>query len=323
MASISEQSDIKLILLKEIRDWARNEFKNIEKEKTFNRNIPFAFNGIGDFGEYLCILMNPGSIGSASKGGCSYDVITEQDNMGRTKRALEVKFISLDGTKQCSICKNKAPRFQKMCLYCKKSGVDSTNNTSLFHLKCDSRAGIDSKAHFECLYSDPQNITPEPEKTEIIEATIIFISKVIRGNIKLSCFKFDNKNPYFCKYLRNQYENGSSNNANFQPFSYDWKLSGPIKLFELVIDQFENIEEQFWNLENKTVEPVFNMNWNTGKPVFKKKELENFWERSNLTVSKSMLETEPGVPYDYFMLNVNPDLRNKAHGKSRGTTNRK
>ena len=53
MMSISEQSDIKLILLKEIRDWVRNEFKNIEKEKTFNRNIPFTFNGLGDFGEYF------------------------------------------------------------------------------------------------------------------------------------------------------------------------------------------------------------------------------------------------------------------------------
>jgi hypothetical protein len=192
--------------------------------------------------------------------------------------------------------------------------------TSLFNLKCDSRAGIDSKAHFECIYSHPQNIDL---KTEIIEATIIFISKVVRGNIKLSCFKFNNKNPYFCKYLRNQYENGSCNNANFQPFSYDWQLSGPIKLFELFINKFENIEEKFWNLENNTAEPIFNMNWNTGKSVFTKKELENFWDRSNLTVSKSMLEIEPGVPYEYFMLNVNPDLRNKAHGKSRGTTSRK
>ena len=91
----------------------------------------------------------------------------------------------------------------------------------------------------------------------------------------------------------------------------------------MFINKFENIKEKFWNLENNTVDPVFNMNWNTGKTVFTKKELENFWERSNLTVSKSMLETEPGVPYEYFMLNVNPDLRNKAHGKSRGTTSRK
>lgn len=46
----------------ELNDWKNQEFKNIEREKKFNRNHYFSFKNLGNFGEFLVLLLFPKSI---------------------------------------------------------------------------------------------------------------------------------------------------------------------------------------------------------------------------------------------------------------------
>lgn len=108
-------------LFHKIKEWAKEEKHNIHKERTYDRNMSFAFGNMGGFGEELVLLMLPGALGSASKGGAAHDIITEWDENFKTIRAKEVKAISLNGTKPCLKCGLKAPVFQTKCLKCTRT----------------------------------------------------------------------------------------------------------------------------------------------------------------------------------------------------------
>lgn len=259
---------------------------NKQKEETMNRDFSFCFGGVGSLGEELALYMYPNSIGSASKGGCAFDN-KELDSEKKISLAREIKFVCLDGSKECKSCKSKCPRFQKKCISCEKTE---------FKFVCDSRAGISAKAHI---------------KYREIKEVIIFISKFddSSNTIKLFCYKFDCENEYFNKYIHNQNDNGKGNTCNFQPFSYDWFCSGPIKLMEFDISE-NGLVESFYNLENTQVDDIPYMNWNTQKAIFTSKEI------SDLGLSKD----EFPIPYEKIK---NNSVRNKNLGKERGVTTRK
>ena len=107
----------KNMLFERLSQWGQDENRNILKEKKLNRNLPFAFLGMGELGEELCLYMYPNSYGMASKGGIAFDNLEYKDNENKLKPdnvkfAREIKFVCLDGSKACTKCNNKSPRFQ-------------------------------------------------------------------------------------------------------------------------------------------------------------------------------------------------------------------
>lgn len=281
-----------------IKTWAMMESVNIVREKTMRLNFPFAFKGLGEFGEYLALLMFPGSIGSASKGGCSFDNKVLDPETKELITAREIKFVSLDGSKACAKCGQKAPRFQEQCLYC---------GSKEFALKNDSRAGISAKAHIQYGH--------------LIKETIIFVSKYDECNntIHFQAFKFMTDNEYFHEYIKTQNENGKADTCNFLPFSYDWYASGPIRLMDLTIDMNGDITETYYNIENTSIESVPLKNPNTGGNVFRKNELTDLL--SQLSLDDKSKKDELQLDYEQVKHMLHP--RKKAHGKARGEVTRK
>lgn len=270
----------------ELNDWKNQEFKNIEREKKFNKNHCFAFTNLGDFGELLVLLLFPNSIGSASKGGCSFDN-TELDGNNKILFRREVKFCSLDGSKICKECDQKLPRFQEICIFCK--------NSKNFELKNDSRCGISAKSTLE--YKDE------------IKEHILFISKFNEEEqyIKLFCYKIYTQNDYFLEYIHNQNEKGKGNTCNFQPFSRDFNLSAPIMIFDINLYR-DKIDTKYFNLLNEEITPIPLRNWNTGTVInYSKEEKELF--KGNTTI-------------DYKENISNFSQKKKLFGRERGKTSR-
>ena len=298
MATNNFEENIKKELLKEIHEYGIQEFKNIRKEQEFNKNLSFAFNDLGGKGELFTIIMYPKSIGSSSKGGCAFDN-KEYNDDGSFNITREVKFVSLDGSKICKTCESlnnkntskkkeiKVPRFQSKCLFC---------NESNFNIPKDSRWSISAKAHKD-YYNDIYKLNEY----------ILFISEFDETNncINLKCYKILSNNKYFSDYIENQYVNGKVNNCNFQPYSWDFYLSGPILLFDINIDENGTISEIFFNLNNKKIMKV-------PKSIIIK-------NKQNCSYSEPI--PEDGLEY----LNIIEfcSMKKKSLGKKRGTIKRK
>lgn len=247
-------------LIEILTDFCISEYKNIEKEKKICRNQPFSFLNVGNFGEEMALYMFPKSFGSASKGGNAYDNIEYNDS--NVVLAREIKFVCREGTKQCKKCKLKSPRYQKICIKCKE------NNFKYFN---DSRACIDSSAH--------------NKYKQIMTEYIIFVLETdLDGSvILLKCFKFKSNNNYFDSYIENQFKYSKNKCCNFVPFSYDWYLSGPIKLFDFKIELGIKpvIYKNYYNLNNDMCEKV-------PISIFRKSEITKF----NLNPSSNFIEYE-------------------------------
>lgn len=279
------------ILTEDLEAYGTNEKKNIDKEKTRNRNQPYAFLSGGNLGEQLAIDMYPETIGGASKGGIAFDNKT-LDHDNKVVSAKEVKFVSLIGTKECITCKNKCPPFQHTCLYCKST--DFKDNS-------DSRASISSNAHIKYKH--------------VINEYIIFVQDYndSTDTISVKGFKFLSANHYFDTYIQNQYDSGSKKGAcNFIPYSYDWFLSGPISIINVDINisiepkityhLYNPASEVYDDIPNSMLEKLLNSN--EKKIVLDKTRLIN-----------------GAFEYDYIKDLFK--LRAKTIGKSRGSTVRK
>ena len=242
-----------------LKELSVREFRNIDKERNSSRNMPYAFTGLGEVGEELCLYMFPNSYGSASKGGCAFDN-KEIDEEGNTVLAREVKMCCLNGSKECinKECKHKktngkkhelghkAPAFQKECIYCHKSE---------FKLIKDSRCGISVKPHIE--WAIEKNILKE-----YILFTVDYDEQTERINI--TCWKIMSNNVYFKDYIINQNEKGSGSTCNCVPYSMDFHLSGPIPLFN--VDLYKDHHEiHSYNLNNMKPAPIPKYNQNTGQ----------------------------------------------------------
>jgi hypothetical protein len=271
-------------LIEELKLWGNNEKRAIHKEKTLNRNMSFAFSGMGDLGEELTLYIFRNSIGSASKGGMAFDN-KEVDVDGKIVMAREVKTVCKEGTKECKKCKSKCPRFQPKCISCE--------NTTDFKLIGDSRAGISAKAHIKY--------------KKIILEYIIWVVKYDEPNeiINLTCHKFLSSNNYFNNYIENQHNNSTSDTCNLLPYSYDWFLSGAIKIIDIDI--------------NISSEPIVNVKYydiNSNTPddvpitIFSK------------TLVKEYNITEELTTYENIIIK-NIQLKNKQFNKDRGKVTRK
>ena len=242
-------------LLNCINDFKNNEFKNILKEKTLDRNMPFAFGGLGDVGEELALYMFPESYGSASKGGCAFDN-KELDDTGNVILAREIKMCSLDGSKECinKECKgsqtvgHKAPAFQDKCIYCKGSEFKTIH---------DSRCGISVKPHIDWAVDK-----------SILKEYILIAVKYNRDydSIYMHGWKVLSDNEYFKDYILNQAKHGKGGTCNCLPYSIDFHLSGPITLFEIELFKDSN-KINYYDLSNTVHDTIPKYNKNSGKPL--------------------------------------------------------
>lgn len=275
--------------------WANIEFKNIQKEKNMARNIPFAFQELGNLGEELALYMYPNSIGSGSKGGFAFDNREINYETRETMKTREVKFISLDGSKRCKICKEKAPPFQMTCCFCKGS---------LFKLGNDSRCSISAASHVK--YSVSHNLLEY----------ILFVSKYdsLNHRIGIKSFKINSNNAYFEEYIQTQYKNGKMKTCNLLPYSRDFHLSGPVILFDMSFCVKEKKVNSF-HLENEEIMNIPLFNENSGLKIFKNTDLKKY----SRGITEDMFGTV-GLTYneyiDRFM------IKKKNHGKMRGNMNR-
>lgn len=281
------------ILTEDLKEYGINEKRNIDKEKTRNRNQPYAFIGGGDLGEQLTLDMYPETIGSASKGGMAFDNKTlGKDN--KVDSAKEVKFVCLIGTKKCKNCKNKCPPFQERCSYCKSDN---------FKYMSDSRACISSEAHIKYKH--------------IITEYIIFVQDYdnTRQIITIKCFKFSNRNSYFNRYIQNQYDSGKKKGGacNFIPYSYDWFMSGPISIMNVDINISKNEPEIVYHLYN----PLSDIYDDVPNSM-----LENILTSKEKTIILDKTKLINGC-FDYDYIKDKFKLRPKNIGKSRGSTSRK
>lgn len=269
-----------------LREFAQQQFRNIAKEKTLCRNMPFAFTNLGDFGEELALYIYPESIGSASKGGCAFDNRTVK---GDVVTAREIKTVSLNGSKKCNGCGNKAPFMQPHCVFC--GGTE-------FRQMEDSRAGIGATAHVK--YHDQ------------LKEYLIFLVKynIVGEFISIRGYKFDSSNQYFDKLIRNQKENGSGDTCNFIPYSYDWHMSGPMKVMDIDIYPNTAIDTKYMNFDNTVIDEIPFKNYNTGKVIFTKAELEK----------KALVQQMFPMNYEENIWRF--DIRTKSHGRARGETKR-
>lgn len=210
-----------------INDYVNQEIKNIEKEKKGRKNISYAFRGIGDLGEELATIINPNSLCSASKGGCSFDNFVINSD-GEIISATEVKTCCHIQPKKCKKCSKKNPHYQENCSYC---------NNNEFTKITDSRFSIDAKAHFDYI--------------SLLKNYLLIYINDIDGIIKISVFVIKSDNIYFNNYIKNQLEKSEkSNTCNLVPFSYDFYSSGPIRIIDLEYDLSGNLLSEFIDCSN-------------------------------------------------------------------------
>ena len=271
-------------LIEELKIWGNNEKRAIHKEKTLNRDMPFAFVGMGDAGEEFALYMFEGSMGSASKGGMAFDN-KEVDVDGKIVMAREVKMVCKEGTKECKECNSKCPRFQSKCISC--------GNTTDFKLNSDSRAGISAKAHIEY--------------KKYIKEYIIWVMEYDETNeiINLMCHKFLSSNHYFDNYIENQYNNSNSNTCNFVPYNYDWYLSGAIKIadIDINISSEPTVNVKYYDINSNTPEDV-------PIKIFSKTLIKEY----NITEEQTSYEN---------IIKKNIQLKNKQFNKDRGKVTRR
>jgi hypothetical protein len=284
----------KFNLIENLNEFKNKEYKNIEKEKNKNRDQPYAFTDLGGIGEEIALSINPKYIGSASKGGCAFDIKLENADRSKTLDAKEVKMISLDGSKECIHCHRKAPRFQLTCLKCGNSN---------FKMNMDSRAGISASAH--CKYKD------------VISGYIIISCKYNddKNCIWIKAWKIKSDNEYFNDYIINQCKNGKGNTVNCLPGSVDFNLSGPIKLFEYELYHDYN-NEIYFNLNNEEYEKIPKLNIFTGKPLREYKYVNDEFSK--------LFENTDSVDYlENIHKFVKKSSKKTTLGKERGITTRK
>jgi hypothetical protein len=224
-----DKDDVYNTILIFLKKYSSEQYRNIFLEKTKNSNISLAFSNVGTFGEEIATIIYPKSVGNASKGGCSFDNIDIESSTGNIINAREIKTACLIQPKKCEN-NHKVPYFQKKCSICYSDDFTKIK---------DTRFSIDAKAQLK--YND------------IISEYLLFIIDFDDNNetIKYECYKIYSNNYYFQLYLKNQLEKSEKSVVcNMVPYKLDFYLSGAIKLFDINVNYENNVNINYFDLEN-------------------------------------------------------------------------
>ena len=206
------------------------EIERIQDEDADNLNISQAFDGIGKFGEILTTAMFPGSIGSASKGGCAFD-----NHCLLTNKKREVKTCCIIQPKICNICAKPPPK-------------EPTNAGDIVG---SILAEIIDKITGQSVGSG-QTKVPFTYEADIVEYVFHLIDYK-DDRIIFETFVIQSANRYFRQMLKNQLEKGASAHCNFLPRSHDFYSSAPIKILEMVYTRDKQVDSFFFNPENREI----------------------------------------------------------------------
>jgi len=252
--------------------------KKLIKKKKGRKNITYTFQTIGHLGEELATIINPNSLCSASKGGCSFDNFNINSN-GEIVSATEVKTCCQIQPKQCKKCSKKVPYYQEICSYC---------NNNEFKKIIDTRFSIDAKAHFEYI--------------TLLKDYLLILINDSDGIIGISVFIIKSSNTYFNNYIKNQLEKSEkSNTCNLLPFSYDFYSSGPIEIINLKYDLSGNLLSEYIDRFNNnyldfdtkclTEEEKKKYNISNDKKIIPYKEIEERLTLRNKNLNKNRGKT--------------------------------
>ena len=110
----------------------------------------------------------------------------------------------------------------------------------------DSRAGIDSSAHFKSI--------------GIIPRYVIWILFSENNVVNLKGYIVDAKNKFLNEILEEQLKYGSKPTKNFMPYSIDWYFSNPLLFaqykFDIINDVYE-VKPIFFDIENPISEKIY------------------------------------------------------------------
>lgn len=196
---------------KEIKECIENLtsgwYREIQECKKYN----CGFNGnIGKVGEILsACMLNSMCTGTS---GMGYDLWDAKLQVGD-----EVKSVFLLQPKSCKKCGCKVNYFLNICPECKSKTFNSLK---------DTRFNINSTSHIEYFdnlrYYVFHSITP--------------INNDVTYNVLWETWLIKKDEKYFDALLRNQYDNSSTKNVNLLPYTYDFYMSKPKKIFEATLD---------------------------------------------------------------------------------------
>lgn len=203
---------------------------DLEQERTIGlaTKNSMAFSGVSSFGEILCSLLT----GMHGKGGAG-----SGHDLSNGTYAAEVKTVCWCQPWKCNICSKKnnikrSPWVSTKCIHCGSSELNRVN---------DSRAGINAKTHLK--YADV-----------LKEYYIVLVNHVDGDKYSVKVWKIDSSNTYFDTYVRNQAANGSKDNCNMIPESYDFHMSGPKLIYEIKL--WLGSEPKFESFEHDKIEDV-------------------------------------------------------------------
>jgi hypothetical protein len=213
-----------------IQSYATRWAKDLELERTIGLSTKnsMAFSGVASFGEVLCSLLT-GMHGKGG-GGSGHD-------LSNGVYAAEVKTVCWCQPWDCKVCskpknKKKSPWVSTNCAHCGSSELKRVK---------DSRAGISGNAHLK--YIDV-----------LKEYYIVLVDHVDNDEYYVKVWKIESCNTYFDNYVRNQAANGSTDNCNMVPESYDFHMSGPRLIYEIKL--WLGSEPRFETFEHDKVEDV-------------------------------------------------------------------
>ena len=129
-----------------------------------------------------------------------------------------------------------------------KSEVCDLCGESKFIPMDDSRAGIDSRAHFNGV--------------GVIPRYIIWILLSSNNVVTLKGYIFDSKNPFLNEILHEQLVNGTEDNntKNFMPYGLEWYLSNPLLFAQYefeIVDNCYQVKPVFFSLDNPLSEKIY------------------------------------------------------------------
>jgi hypothetical protein len=331
----------------ELCQWSFFWKKDIEKSK--ERNLTLFASDLGNKGEYFASLLS-GKKGTGS-GGSGFDLIgySTDPNLEGDILADESKFTCLVQPKFCKKCIDNYCVENNITDKKEKNSVKNKFKIIFFYEKCpkcesndfefvnDSRWGIDAYAGVK--YKD---------NLEYYWLQVLEPSDYDGGCRKFNykCFKISAKDKNFSEYLENQLEQGSKNNCNLLPYSYDFYRFSPIKICEFIIDisgENTNIIDVFWNLESDRVEDLpldgkYSPNLTKDEliSIFENMQINPYGYTSDKKKSWSKADVK-STGFDSevtYLLNSLKNISNgkniseylsirkKSHGKDRGKTER-